>query len=100
MRKLSNLFMVLSLLSFAVPAFAQGGEAAGGVPIGWRSPPDFLWRSLPAFALWRKAKATAAAAEGLARNPAARPGIQIALILGLALIESLRSTPSLLSSSR
>ena len=34
-------------------------------------------------------KATAAAAEGLARNPAARPGIQLALILGLALIESL-----------
>jgi len=32
---------------------------------------------------------TAAAAEGLARNPAARPGIQLALILGLALIESL-----------
>ncbi len=27
--------------------------------------------------------------EGLARNPAARPGIQLALILGLALIESL-----------
>ena len=34
-------------------------------------------------------KATAAAAESLARNPAARPGIQLALILGLALIESL-----------
>ena len=34
-------------------------------------------------------KATAAAAEALARNPAARPGIQLALILGLALIESL-----------
>ncbi len=41
------------------------------------------------FAAWRRAKATAAAAEGLARNPAARPGIQLALILGLALIESL-----------
>ena len=36
-----------------------------------------------------QAKATAAAAEALARNPAARPGIQLALILGLALIESL-----------
>ena len=31
MRKLSNLFMVLSVLCFAVPGFAQGGEA------GWRS---------------------------------------------------------------
>ena len=40
---------------------------------------------------WPKSsgKATAAAAESLARNPAARPGIQLALILGLALIESL-----------
>ena len=27
--------------------------------------------------------------RGLGRNPAARPGIQLALILGLALIESL-----------
>ena len=27
MRKLSNLFMALSVLCFAVPAFAQGGEA-------------------------------------------------------------------------
>jgi F-type H+-transporting ATPase subunit c len=34
-------------------------------------------------------KATASAAEAIARNPAARPGIQFALILGLALIESL-----------
>jgi F-type H+-transporting ATPase subunit c len=36
-----------------------------------------------------QARATAAATESLARNPAARPGIQLALILGLALIESL-----------
>ena len=34
-------------------------------------------------------KAVAAATESLARNPAARPGIQFALILGLVLIESL-----------
>ncbi|HKR95705.1 MAG TPA: ATP synthase F0 subunit C, partial [Candidatus Angelobacter sp.] len=34
-------------------------------------------------------KATASAVEALARNPGARPGIFIFLILGLALIESL-----------
>jgi len=34
-------------------------------------------------------KATASAVEALARNPGARAGIQILLILGLALIESL-----------
>ncbi|MBI3665518.1 MAG: ATP synthase F0 subunit C [Acidobacteria bacterium] len=36
-----------------------------------------------------QARATAAAAEGMARNPAAAPAIRFALILGLALIESL-----------
>ena len=56
---------------------------------GSPSPPDSPWRSLPPSAAWRKPRRTAAAAEGLARNPAARPGIQLALILGLALIESL-----------
>jgi len=34
-------------------------------------------------------KATASAVEALARNPGARPGLFIFLILGLALIESL-----------
>jgi F-type H+-transporting ATPase subunit c len=34
-------------------------------------------------------RATASAAEAMARNPGARPGIQFVLILGLALIESL-----------
>ena len=33
MRKLSNVFMMLSLLCFAVPGFAQGGEAAAGVQL-------------------------------------------------------------------
>ena len=34
-------------------------------------------------------RVASAACEGLARNPAARPGIQIALFVGLAFIESL-----------
>jgi F-type H+-transporting ATPase subunit c len=34
-------------------------------------------------------RATASATEGIARNPSARAGIQTALIIGLALIESL-----------
>ena len=55
MRKLSNLFMALSLLCFAVPAFAQGGEAAAA-STGSQSPLAFPWPSLPAFARWRKAK--------------------------------------------
>jgi F-type H+-transporting ATPase subunit c len=91
MRKLSNLFMMLSLLSFAAPAFAQGGEAAaasGGV--NWVAiAAGFSMAFASGICALAQGKATAAAAEGLARNPAARPGIQLALILGLALIESL-----------
>ena len=36
-----------------------------------------------------QAKAVAAAAEGMARNPGAAPAIRFALLLGLVLIESL-----------
>jgi F-type H+-transporting ATPase subunit c len=88
MGKLSNLFMVLSLLCFAGPAFAQTGEAAGGV--NWVAiAAGFSMAFASGICALAQGKATAAAAEGLARNPAARPGIQLALILGLALIESL-----------
>src|SRR5213080_4900169 len=88
MRKLSTPFMVLSLLCFAVPAFAQGGEASG--PVNWIAiSAGFSMAIASAVCGLAQGKATAAAAEALARNPAARPGIQLALILGLALIESL-----------
>lgn len=88
MRKLSQLFMALSLLCFAIPAFAQGGESGGGtnwVPIA----AGFSMAFASGICALGQGKATAAAAEALARNPAARPGIQLSLILGLALIESL-----------
>jgi len=85
MRKLSYFFMVLSALCFALPALAQGSEAAG---VNWVAiTSGFAMAIASAVCGLAQAKATAAAAEGLARNPAARPGIQLALILGLALIE-------------
>src|SRR3977135_2355076 len=88
MKKLSNILLGLSFLCFAVPMFAQGGEAASGV--NWVAiTAGFSMAIASAVCGMAQAKATAAAAEGLARNPAARPGIQLALILGLALIESL-----------
>ncbi|HVO81139.1 MAG TPA: ATP synthase F0 subunit C [Terriglobales bacterium] len=88
MRKLSYLFMALSVLCFAVPALAQGGEAASAV--NWVAiTSGFAMAIASAVCGIGQAKATSAACEGLARNPAARPGIQLALILGLALIESL-----------
>jgi len=88
MRKLSYLFMTLSLLCFVVPAFAQGGEASA--PVNWVAiTAGFSMAIASAGCGLAQPRATAAAAEGLGRNPAARPGIQLALILGLALIESL-----------
>jgi F-type H+-transporting ATPase subunit c len=87
MRKLSYLFMILSALCLAVPAFAQAGQAS---TVNWVAiTSGFAMAIASAVCGMAQAKATAAAAEGLARNPAARPGIQLALILGLALIESL-----------
>jgi F-type H+-transporting ATPase subunit c len=88
MRKLSILFMVLSLLCFAVPAFAQGGEATSQV--NWVAiAAGFSMAIASAVCGLAQGRATAAAAEALGRNPAARAGIQFALILGLVLIESL-----------
>jgi len=81
------MFMMLSLMCFAVPAFAQGGEAA---PVNWVAiAAGFSMAIASAICGLAQGRATAAAAEALARNPAARPGITFALILGLALIESL-----------
>ena len=68
-------------------ASAQGGAAAGTNWVAITA--GFSMAIASAVCGIAQAKATAAAAEGLARNPAARPGIQLALILGLALIESL-----------
>src|ERR1700693_1204028 len=78
MRKLSYLFMALSLLCFAVPAFAQGAEAAGT-----------NWVAITAGFSMAIASGLWALGPAEATGPAARPGIQLALILGLALIESL-----------
>jgi len=88
MRKLSNLFMFLSFACFAMPAFAQEAAASSGV--NWVAiAAGFSMAFASGICALAQGKATAAAAEGLARNPAARAGIQLALILGLALIESL-----------
>ncbi|WP_109485118.1 ATP synthase F0 subunit C [Occallatibacter savannae] len=87
MRKLQYVFMALAALCFAVPAFAQGGESAAInlVPIG-----AGIGMALAAgLCGLGQGKATASACEALARNPGARGGLMIFLILGLALIESL-----------
>lgn len=87
MRKLQYVFMTLAFLCFAVPAFAQGGGSAvvNLAPIG-----AGVGMALAAgLCGLGQGKATASACEALARNPGARGGLMIFLILGLALIESL-----------
>jgi F-type H+-transporting ATPase subunit c len=87
-RLLSYMFMAMAMLCFATPVFAQGGGASGGV--NWVAiAAGFSMAFASGICGLAQGRATAAAAEGLARNPSARPGIQLALILGLALIESL-----------
>lgn len=81
---------VVGLLA-AVPAMAQtpAGEAAHSV-VNWVAlTSGFAMAIASAACGYAQSKATAAACEGLARNPGARPGIQFALILALVLIESM-----------
>ena len=91
MRKLSYLFMALSAMCLATPLYAQGAAAGGGMShADWVAlTSGFAMAIASAVCGIGQAKATAASAEALARNPSARPGITLALILGLALIESL-----------
>lgn len=88
MKKLQYAFMLLSILCFAVPAFAQSGGAAAPinlVPIG-----AGIGMAIAAgLCGLGQGRATASATEALARNPGARAGIQLLLVLGLAFIESL-----------
>jgi len=88
-RTMSLLFLVAAILCLATPVLAQGTEAAGGGTNWVAITSGFAMAIASAVCGLGQAKATAASAEALARNPAARPGIQLALILGLALIESL-----------
>jgi F-type H+-transporting ATPase subunit c len=90
----SSYFLVaVGFVLATVPAFAQAGGAstaeATRITIWVVITAGFSMAIASAVCGMGQAKATAAAAEALARNPSARPGIQLALILGLALIESL-----------
>jgi F-type H+-transporting ATPase subunit c len=86
MRKVQYLLMALSVLCFAVPAMAQSATgvidlAPIGAGIGIAIAAGLCGLG--------QGKATGSAVEALARNPGARAGIQLLLVLGLAFIESL-----------
>ena len=89
MRKVTFLLLFFVILMVASPVYAQtSGGAPGGnwsVPIGVG-----LGMGLAAgLAGLGQGKVAGSVAEALDRNPGARDGIQLALFIGLAFIESL-----------
>jgi F-type H+-transporting ATPase subunit c len=90
MRKMLMLLFVMMMFSFlAVPAFAQTGAAGSGGANWVAITSGFAIAIASGLAAQGQGRAASAACEALGRNPAARAGIQVALILGLAFIESL-----------
>jgi len=88
MRKLQYMFMTLSALCMASPAFAQatgGSTGTSWVPIG----AGIGMAIASGLCGLGQGRATASATEALARNPGARAGILTMLLLGLAFMESL-----------
>lgn len=89
MQFMQKVFMALSVLCMAVPAYAQssgGGSShtglaaiAAGIGMGIASGLCGIGQGL----------AVGPAAQALSRNPGARPGLFLFLILGLVFIESL-----------
>lgn len=82
-----NLVLSLLTLGLALPVFAQD---AGTVATNWPLVAAAIGLAIAAAGCGLgQGRATAAACESLARNPGAAGTIRVALIIGLALIESL-----------
>jgi F-type H+-transporting ATPase subunit c len=90
-KKLFVLFSLMAIVMLATPVFAQGAPAAAVAPAtNWIAIASGFSIAIAAgLAGLGQGKIAAAACEGIARNPAARAGIQTAMILGLAFVESL-----------
>jgi len=84
-------FLSLAMMLSAIPMFAADSSAAastGGA--SWIGPFAAIGMAIASgLCALGQGKAVAGAAEGMARNPGATNAIRFALILGLALIESL-----------
>jgi F-type H+-transporting ATPase subunit c len=90
MRKFVMLLLVMMIASVtAVPAFAQGTTAAAGGTNWVALTAGFAIALAAGLAALGQGKVASAACEALGRNPAARAGIMVFLIIGLAFIESL-----------
>jgi len=89
-KKLFVLLSLLALLLLATPVFAQEAPAAAAAGTNWVAIASGFSMAIAAgLAALGQGKIGAAACEGMARNPAARAGIQVGMILGLAFVESL-----------
>ena len=90
MHSVTNKFMALAVICFAVPAFAQTTGAAVANPTNWVAAAAVIAMAIASAGCGvGQGRATASATEAIARNPSAKAAIQTALIIGLALIESL-----------
>lgn len=88
-----TIVMTAVLLLLAVSAFAQGpatGTAPADTGVRWNLvSAAFLLGIAAAAGAIGQSRGIAAACEGIARNPSAAAAIRLAMIIGLALIESL-----------
>lgn len=84
--KLKLMLMSAAALLLASPIFAQ---TQGGGPNWVAITSGFSMAFASGICALAQGKAVAAAVEGMARNPSAAGAIRLALIIGLALIESL-----------
>lgn len=89
MKKLYLYLAGFLVLFAATPAFAQEGGGGMGSANWVAITSGFAMAIASAVCGLAQAKAAAASAEGMARNPSATPAIRLALILALAFIESL-----------
>jgi F-type H+-transporting ATPase subunit c len=82
-------FLALTLLAMATPIFAQN-QAKDSTGASTRLAAAYIAMGIASgLCGLGQGRATASAAEAMARNPGAIAAIRVALILGLVLIESL-----------
>jgi|SRR5665213_1687966 len=89
--KTKSVLLLMALMFFAIPMFAQGGAAGAGSAANIWVPvtAGFSMAIASGLCALGQGKAIAGACEGIARNPSAFAAIRFALIFGLVLIESL-----------
>jgi F-type H+-transporting ATPase subunit c len=85
-----NIMLTALTALAAIPAFAQQAPATANTGVAWGViGAAFVLGIAAAAGAIGQSRAIVAACEGIARNPGAAGAIRLAMIIGLALIESL-----------